>query len=201
MRCNELIALSLLTTPFVATTAHADEAAQTGFYVGADVGQTRIKASTALADAEGDVNTYHFDKQDTGYSMFGGFRFTPWLGVEGGYVDLGSPSDHQNLADLGSVDGKVEADGWQAFVVGTLPVGPVDLFAKFGGIESDIKFKVRDEAFAIDRSEDNSTGSFAYGGGVSYDLGRFTLAAQLVEYDTNKLDDLRLLSAGLTFHI
>lgn len=176
-------------------------AAEPGPYVEGSMGQSTIKASAKLGSDEGAVETFHMDKQETAYKASVGYNFLPWLGVEAGYVDFGNPADHANLPVLGRVDGKVDATGWEGFVVGTLPVGPVDLFAKVGAIDSDVKFKVHSEALAVGRSEDESSTEFAYGAGAAYDFGKFALRAEVENYNANKLDDMRLISAGFTYHI
>ena len=176
-------------------------AAEPGPYVEGSMGQSTIKASAKFADDEGAVDTFHMSKDETAYKASVGYNLTPWLGIEGGYVDFGSPSDHANLPAFGRVDGKVDATGWEGFVVGSLPVGPIDLFAKVGAIESDVRFKVHSEDFAAGRSEDESSGEFAYGGGAAYQFGKLSLRAEVESYNANKLDDMHLITAGLTYHI
>ena len=115
--------------------------------------------------------------------------------------DFGSPSDHASLPVFGRVDGTVDATGWEEFVVGSLPVGPIELFAKVGAVESDIRFKAHSEALDARRSEDESNTELAYGGGAAYELGKLALRAEVETYDANKLDDMHLITAGLTYHI
>ena len=196
---------TLIAPALAAGTAHA---AEPGFYFGGSVGQTTTKASATAAfdnGAGGFVdNTFHFDKQETGYKAFVGYNFLSWLGVEGGYVDFGSPSDGQNFA-LGRVDGEVNSTGWEAFVVGTLPIGPVDLFVKAGGIESsiDLKIKVHDDFLnqTVHNSESESNEMFAYGAGAAINLGKFAIRVEAEGYDVSKLDDLYMISLGATYHL
>ncbi len=159
--------------------AHAVEL---GPYVGGSVGQTTIKI---------DDNAIDFDKSDTGWKLYAGYNFLPWLGVEGGYIDFGSPSD-------GSFGNNVDIDltGWEAFVVGSLPVGPVDLFVKAGGIAA--KVDVHVSGFG---SEDNSDEYFAYGAGAAWNIGKFAIRVEAEGYDDNDVDDLYFLSAGVTYRL
>ena len=56
-------------------------ATQTRAYVGVGGGQNRL-------DAE--CGPFACDKSDMGWKVFGGYNFNPWLGIEGGYYDLGT---------------------------------------------------------------------------------------------------------------
>ncbi len=176
-------------------------AAEPGPYVEGSMGQSTTKASTKFADDAGAVDTFHMTKDETAYKAAIGCNLAPWLGLEGGYVDFGSPSDHANLPTFGRVDGKVDGTGREEFVVGSLPVGPIDLFAKVGAIESDIHFKAHSEELGARRSEDESNNEFAYGGGAAYEIGKLALRAEVETYNANKLDDMHLVTAGLTYHI
>lgn len=76
-------------------------AAERGFYVGGfygqvnsdlDQGEYEILAWALYRAFEFDPQTrtsVSFDTEDSGYGFFGGYRFSPYLAVEGGYMDLG----------------------------------------------------------------------------------------------------------------
>jgi OOP family OmpA-OmpF porin len=196
---------TLIAPAFAAGTAHA---AEPGFYFGGSAGQSTMKASATATfdDGEGGTfdNTFHFDKNETGWKGFVGFNFLPFLGVEGGYVDFGSPSDGQSFG-LDSIDGEVDATGWEAFLVGYLPIGPVDLFVKAGGIEAsvDLKVKIHDDFLGttFHNTDSESNEMFAYGAGAQWNIGKFGIRAEIEGYDVSKLDDLYLISAGVTYHL
>lgn len=178
MMFKKKMALAALLAPaFAAGTAHA---AETGFYFGGSVGQTTIK-----------IDDFNLDADDTGWKAFAGFNFLPWLGVEGGYVDFGSPSDNS----LGqSVD--IDLTGWQAFLVGNLPLGPVDLFVKAGGIEAKADLHVSGLG-----TEDDSDEYAAWGAGAAFNFGKFAVRAEYEGYDADNVDDWYILSLGLTYHL
>jgi OOP family OmpA-OmpF porin len=190
MSIRKAIVTSLV-VPALAAGAAAHAAVEIGPYIGASVGQTTAKA---------DVGTFNFDKQETGYKLYGGFNFLPWLGVEGGYVDFGNPSDSANTL-AGGIDGDADLTGWQAFLVGTLPLGPVDVFVKAGGIAADFNLKLHGSALPTNISESDSDSMFAYGAGVAYSFGKFAVRVEAEGYDVDTLDDLYLISAGLTYHL
>jgi len=201
---NKGMIVALALAPFfVAGTASA---AQEGLYVGVGAGQTTAKASTGplLVSTPPDVfNTFHFDQDETGYKGFVGYNFLPWLGIEGGYVELGNPSQNWS-AGTTSIQGEIDANGWEGFLVGYLPIGPVDLFAKVGGIASNIDLKLKDSVVGQPTrhfSQSDSNGMWAYGGGVAYNFGHWSVRAEYEGYDVNKLDDLYLVSGSLTYRI
>jgi len=193
---SKTVIAALVATTFAAGSAGA---ANTGLYVGAGGGQTTAKASAELLDINGDPNTFHFDKTETAWKGFVGYQFLPWLGVEGGYVDFGSPQESRTIIGVGTIDGEVDATGWEGFLVGTLPIGPIDLFAKAGGVKADFQLKLHGSALPTNFSEKDSNGMFAWGAGAAYNLGHFSIRAEYEAYDVNKLDDLYVVSGSLIY--
>lgn len=177
MRFNSKTALALL---FIAGGAHA---AEPGVYFGGSVGQSNVK-----------IDDVDFDTTETGYKAFVGYNFLPYLGVEGGYVDFGSPSDNFGPASI-----ELDLTGLEAFVVGTLPVGPVDLFAKAGAIEIKAELDAKNTVFG-DLSEDNSDLYFAYGAGAAMNFGKFAIRIEAEGYDISDVD-LYFISLGATYHL
>src|SRR5436190_8723791 len=90
-----LLACSLV----VATTFPGNaSAADSYWYLGSAVGQSRITATTTeieegflIDDAFVATNTT-LDKTDTGWKGYLGYRFNRFFALEGGYVDLGEAS-------------------------------------------------------------------------------------------------------------
>jgi hypothetical protein len=164
----------------IAVSAHAGD---TGLYIGGSVGQTTIK--------QDDIN---FDESDTSYKAFVGYMILPFLGVEGGYVNFGGPN--KNYSGLGSVD--IDVDGWEGFVLGALPLGPIELFAKAGVLSYDIDLKAKGSGFGnISGSDSDEVG--AYGAGVAFAIDKFKIRGEYTYYDVNHVDDAYMLSAGVTY--
>jgi OOP family OmpA-OmpF porin len=161
--------------------AHAGE---TGLYVGGSVGQSTLK-----------VDDINFDESDTAYKLFVGYMLLPFLGVEGGYVDFGSPNRHYSGA--GSVE--IETDGWEGYVVGQLPLGPIDLFAKAGVLSYDVNVKTNGPVLG-NLSGNDSDEVGAYGAGAAIALGPIKVRGEYTYYDVNHVDDSYLLSVGVTYH-
>lgn len=81
--------------------APSAQAGQVGFYIGGQYGQgsreSRIQDFDVYAQLQYDdlgfavdSGTSSLDDSDSGYGFIAGYRFTPHLAVEGGYLNLGS---------------------------------------------------------------------------------------------------------------
>ncbi len=162
-------------------------AAEPGFYLGASGGQSFIN--------EEYNNNIDIDDDATGWKAYLGYQFIPWLGVEAGYVDFGEYSSN-NLFQGTNFDADVEASAWEGFLVGTLPLGPVDLFAKVGA--ADLQAEVDTKNFGTE--QDNDT-QLAYGVGAAYNFGdgHWGLRVEAEGYDDNEVDDFYFVSAGITY--
>ena len=162
-------------------------AAEPGFYLGASGGQSFIN--------EEYNNNIDIDDDATGWKAYLGYQFIPWLGVEAGYVDFGEYSSN-NLFQGTNFDADVEASAWEGFLVGTLPIGPVDLFAKVGA--ADLQAEVDTKNFGTE--QDNDT-QLAYGVGAAYNFGdgHWGLRVEAEGYDDNEVDDFYFVSAGITY--
>ncbi len=155
-------------------------AADNGIYLGASVGQANLE----IDDLAG-LSAADFDGEDTAFKLIAGIRPLDWLAVEAAYVDFGQPDD--------SVLGErfeAEGDGISAFGVGFLAVGPVDLFGKLGLIAWDTNFG--------GGLEDDGT-DFAYGVGAQFRVWSISLRAEYEVFDLSDVDDLSMISVGLTY--
>ncbi|USD39143.1 MULTISPECIES: outer membrane beta-barrel protein [Ferrimonas] len=155
-------------------TAHAKDE---GFYVGASIGSASIQQS----GSDPDIGDFDFDENDFAWKIFGGYQFNGLFALEGGYVDLGSPS---------SSGTKVDPYGLDLFAVAGIPLGPVRAFGKLGGIywDSDLTDdgdKVSDDGFDV-----------AAGVGLEFELGSLAIRGE-VEY-LDVLDDTWMYTIGAT---
>ena len=119
MNDTRLIAAAVVVTALaVAGVAPSAQAGQLGFYIGGQYGQgskeTKIRDFDVYAqqnyNAFGlniDSFTSSIDDSDSSYGFIAGYRFTPHLAVEGGYLDLGSLKYRSNAS--GNIEG-VPAD-------------------------------------------------------------------------------------------
>ena len=157
------------------TAAHADN--ERGLYLGAGVGQFNIEVD--------DVDTTDelreaFDSDDTVFKVFGGYRFNKFIGVELDYIDLGGPED-----TVENVKVKAEINGVAPYLIGTLPVGPIELFARVGYYFYDVKINGENLGSVDDSGED-----LVYGAGIGLTLFEHLHARPEYEIiDVSEVDD------------
>src|SRR5262245_42478081 len=104
--------------------AHADN--DSGFYAGAGVGQFNVNIND-ISDVENAIEKR--DDSDTSWKAFVGWRFNPFISVEAAYIDFGKPGSNFNAAGS-SGNYSLAVSGFAPYVVGTLPLGPIELFAR-----------------------------------------------------------------------
>lgn len=161
-------------------------AAEPGFYLGASGGQTNVdKDVKDFAQVIGGNSNAKIDDDDSGWKAYLGYQYLPWLGFEAGYADFGTVGG-KNVAE-------VDLSGWDGFLVGTLPIGAVDLFAKIGAIGLETELKA--PGF---KDTENDT-KFAYGVGIAYNIGHWSLRAEAEGFDDDSIDDFYFLSAGVVY--
>jgi len=160
-------------------------AAEPGFFIGASGGQSYI---------DDEIENRHIDDNETGWKAYLGYNFLPWLGIEAGYVDFGTYSSNE-LIEGTHFDADIDVTGWDGFLVGYLPIGSADLFAKVGAIDLETELNTRN--FGTDSNSDTQ---FAYGLGVAWNIGHWALRAEAEGFDDNEVDDFYFISAGVTYH-
>lgn len=175
------------------------EAADNGIYVGASFGKASIEQRKDFVD-DIDTTRVEFDSNDMGYKLLIGVRPLDWLGVEGAYTNFGNQQDtlRRTLASTNTTvreDGEFQGYGLSGFLVGYVPIGPVDLFGKAGIVSWDTKTKVEDEANWL-RKDGND---LAYGVGVQFRLLSLGLRAEYEIFDLDGIEDANLLSIGVTY--
>lgn len=119
----------------VATTGSVAVADDSGWYVGANVGQSvsriddgRIEATlraSGLATVSMDDDERHL-----GYKLFGGYQFNRYLSLEAGYFNLGNFGFTALTSPEGTLKGELKVQGTNFDLVGTLPI--TQRFAVFG---------------------------------------------------------------------
>lgn len=155
-----LLAYSLLIA------ASPASAADRGFYAGAGLGQMNTEVDDVLG------LDYDFDEDDVGFKVFGGYQFFPWLGVEGAYLDGGSPSIKESRGDETL---KLGIDVWSlvASAVFALPVGErFELFVKPGIAYWDASTSLgfSSPTFSDSFREDDSGSAFFLGAGAGFEV-------------------------------
>jgi hypothetical protein len=138
-----------------------------GFYFGGGVGQFNVE----LDGLDGvDEAIENLDADDTSWKAFVGYRLNPYLSFEAAYLDFGRPQD--DFTGTGSSgDYTVELSGFAPYIVGTVPVGPVELSARAGYYIYDLKTSVDIDDLGDDVfTSDDSGEDFVYGVGAGLTL-------------------------------
>jgi hypothetical protein len=134
-----------------------------GFYLGAGVGQFNVQIDDV---DDTDEAIERLDDDDNSWKFFGGYRFNPYLSLELAYIDFGGAEDSFD-ASGSSGDYSIDLSGFAPYIIGTLPLGPVELFAKAGYYfyDVDVTADLDDlggDVFSSNTSEED----FLYGFGV-----------------------------------
>lgn len=154
--------LTLMTGAAFAQGEYPSENAR-GWYVGAGIGQFNVKIDglDSIDEAIDDR-----DADDMSWKIFTGYRFNPYISVEAAYVNFGEPGDDFSSGGS-SGDYNLRVSGFAPFVVGTYPLGPVELSAKLGYYFYDLKINadLDDLGGNVFRSDDSGE-DVVYGVGV-----------------------------------
>ena len=197
-----LVALAAIASPF----AMADDA---GWYGGLNIGQSKAKIDDAKITSTllgGGLNTTSItdDNRDTGYKLFGGYKFNRNFALEGGYFDLGKFKFSATTAPAGTLNGEIKLRGLNLDAVGILPITPK--FSAFGRIG--LQYARSEDSFsgtsAANSSASKSAANYKAGVGVQYD---FTPSLGMRgEWERYRIDDavgnsgdIDLLSVGLVY--
>lgn len=123
-RSDRIFAPAVLALLALAPGAHAQDASTRGAYVGASVGQA-------------DIDDYGRD--DTAFSLRGGYRFNRYLAVEASYADLGEIAWSSGnciefcAPEAAVVHYRLANDRFDVAMLGILPLGrQFELFARLG---------------------------------------------------------------------
>lgn len=127
--------ISLASLAAIASTrALADEP---GWYGGANIGRSSAtiddpRITSGLARAGLASASIANKDRDNAYKIYGGYQFNQYIGLEGGYFDLGKFGFAANTQPLGTLTGNTRLNGFNLDVVGMLPLS--DSFAALGRV-------------------------------------------------------------------
>jgi opacity protein-like surface antigen len=164
-----------------------------GFYFGGGVGEANVRINDA-----NDLTTAieRYDSHDTAWKAFLGWRFNPYFGAEVDYVNFGNPRKEV----VPGVTVRTKVDGWEPYLVGTLPIGWFELFAKGGYLFSNFSEDVSTPLGSVSTSDSDQ--EFVWSGGVGLNVfERLNLRLEYETVDLKRVDDLHSLwlTAGWRF--
>jgi OOP family OmpA-OmpF porin len=203
-----LAALAAIASPFAV-------AADSGWYGGISIGQSRAKIAddrirNQLLGSGLTMTSIDDDNRDTGYKLFGGYKFDRNFAVEGGYFNLGKFGFTANTTPAGSLTGTAKFQGLNLDAVGILPfTEKFSGFARAGLIYTEAKdtFTGTGGAVGIAASNPNpkkSEGNYKFGFGVQYDFtDSLGLRGEWERYRVNDAvgnkGDIDMLLIGLVY--
>ncbi len=173
-------------------TAAGPAAASNGLYIGGSLGQT----SLSIDNLDLDIDELDFSDSDTSYKIFAGYRFMGFFAVEASYVDFGALSDSTDVGG-GTVRFDTDLSGYDAMVLGILPIAMVDVFAKAGLVSWDAD--IRAAYGSISELDTDSGTDLVYGLGVQVRFGGFAVRGEVEFFDIADADSLYLVSVGGSF--
>ena len=177
-------------------------AQDSGFYLGASVGQSDVDLGFSAGDVFDDLPSgvsISTDEEDTTYSFNVGYNLNENWSLDAAIVDLGEASiSVTDGVDRGDVD--VSVDGYTIGVTGSLPLSDrFKLFAKAGVLfwEGDIKATVSGEGTILSDSDDGNDAY--YGFGAAYIIDQIEL---FIDYTFNEIDDVDVdvISVGIKYN-
>jgi OmpA-OmpF porin, OOP family len=136
-RTSGLVALTAVAAAIAGLASPVAMADDAGWYVGANVGQSRAKIDDAritsgLLGSGFAATSITNDERDTGFKLYGGYQFNRNFALEGGYFDLGQFGFTANTVPTGTLNGNIKLRGLNLDMVGILPLS--DKFSVFGRV-------------------------------------------------------------------
>jgi OOP family OmpA-OmpF porin len=175
--------LALMAGPALAQEDDDDRAGRNleGFYLGGGIGDysssvDEINSLDSIDDAGID-----FSDGDNAMKVFAGWHFNQFFAVQADYVDFGESSG----AVTPLLSGTSDVQGIAPSIVGTLPIGPIELFARVGMMFYDVDLNLTGGRVIDESGED-----LVYSAGIGIDvLDRLNLRLEYEEIDISALDE------------
>ncbi len=158
-----------------ASLSASSQAADTGFYARANVGQTDLGGST-----------FYGEDSDIGLGLTVGWRFIPWLSVEAGYSQLGE-HDYDCGGEVcpAVVLPPIKLDSIELGLAACVPFGDSGWFgqARLGMHRWDMDIE------GVDNLSGDSDNDLYYGIGAGYQFNeRFNLSLNLDRYELDNVE-------------
>jgi len=172
--CAVIAASALAAAPAFAQ----DDNNTDGLYLGIGLGDF----STGVDDiSDVDEADLDFDSDENARKVFAGWRFNRFFAVQLDWVDFERSVDARNALNVFAT----QSEGIAPSVVGTLPIGPIELFARAGILWYDLEVERNDTSLL-----DNSDDSPIFGAGVGFTIARrLNLRAEYEVVEIDGLDD------------
>ena len=157
--------------------------AESGIYIGGGVGQTKVE------DSAGNPGGMDFSESDVGLKLFAGYHLDVIplisLAAEIGYRDLG-----KQATTTAGIDSDYRVTGFDYSVLAGVGLGPVDLFARVGGMQYDLQKNV------LGVKNDYDGTAPLYGIGLWVTLFGLGVRAEYEKIDIDQLDNVEMVSVS-----
>ena len=172
-------------------------AQDSGWYVGASVGQSKVKDFCPSLLLVGES----CDDVGTSYGGFGGYQVNKYFGAELGYIDL-----DEFKASASGITETVKVKGVELLGVGTIPINPhFEVYGKVGVYYWDLKDSCAGTSCLFASQSETGT-ELTYGLGAKFNFTKNVgLRVQYQRYKdvgdeaTTGKSDIDLLSLGVVF--
>jgi OOP family OmpA-OmpF porin len=187
-------------------------AADSGWYIGANAGQSRANIDDPaimadLLDAGLTTTAITDDDRHFGFKAFGGYQFNRFLALESGYFDLGKFSFQASTSPAGTLRGEIEIHGVNLDLVGFVPF--TEKFAAFGRVgaiyaEAEDSFTATGAVNVLDPNRRKRAANYKFGLGLQYNFfDEFGMRAEAERYRIDDAvgndGDIDLVSVGFVF--
>jgi hypothetical protein len=195
-------------------------AAESGAYIGFAYGNSELDLGSS-SDPTGFGAPITTDESDTGFALSFGYRFSPYIALDGTYYDFGAST--LRLARpvtvagilIQNISADAEVKGPALSFVGTIPAGNFELFGKLGVLfaKTELSGQVQGrttgsptQLLDASFSESASTTEVAVGLGMGYTFGEhfhvkleWTQVPDAGDEEDTGEGDASLLALGLQF--
>jgi OOP family OmpA-OmpF porin len=161
------------------------------FYIGVGAGQGNLNRDAS--DLTGLING-NLDDSSVTYTVRGGWRFNPYMAIELAYYDLGKYNFAGTIpATTIRINGEAKAKAFGLSFVGILPINTLDLYARVGIVNSELKANVSaTTVLGTFDSKDHENGA-TYGVGGRWEfVPHWALFAEWMKNDKIKVDSYML---------
>ena len=182
------------------------------FYLGGSFGQSRAKIDETRIDADllsqGLVtSSMTRDEKDKAWKAFAGYQFNRYVGLEGGYFNLGRFGFTSTTVPAGTLDGRIRLHGLNLDLVGTLPIYErLSLIGRVGAqyATAHDTFGGTGAVVVLDPNPHKSQVNYKVGAGLQFALTRnLMLRGEAERYRVNDAvgnhGDVNMFSAGLVW--
>ena len=151
-----------------------------GLYIGGGIGDFSSSIDEVNQLDQIDDAGIDFTDGDNATKLFAGWAFNRYFAVQGDYVDFGD----QSGAVSPSVSGTSNVKGFAPSIVGTLPIGPVELFGRIGMMFYNVDVNLNGGQLI-----DDSANDMVWSAGVGIDIAdRLNLRLEYEQIDIPRFD-------------